>query len=238
MYKVNKLYDGVYSFDEGGVRSFFIVGTEKALLIDTGFGGVDFEKELPLITSLPVILVSTHSDRDHTGKNHMFSTRYLSALELERMKEKLPEDNGAYLTIAEGFTFELGQMSLEVLEVPGHTPGSLMLYDRNNQRLYTGDSISEDNIFMFGDGRNIKVLIESLKRLKEMNLEVEEILPSHGTCPLYGLNELIDDIIAGSEKYLRGQEETDVITLNYGKPFQVKRYLNNRAKILAEVIEE
>jgi glyoxylase-like metal-dependent hydrolase (beta-lactamase superfamily II) len=168
----------------------------------------------------------------------MFSTRYLSALEQERMKEKLPEDNGAYLTIAEGFTFELGQMSLEVLEVPGHTPGSLMLYDRNNQRLYTGDSISEDNIFMFGDGRNIKVLIESLKRLKEMNLEVEDILPSHGTCPLYGLNELIDDIIAGSEKYLRGQEETDVITLNYGNPFQVKRYRNNRAKILAEVIEE
>ncbi|MDF2512569.1 MAG: hypothetical protein K0S04_2435 [Herbinix sp.] len=44
MYSVNKLHDGVYTFDEGGVRSFLIVGTEKALLIDTGFGEVDYTK--------------------------------------------------------------------------------------------------------------------------------------------------------------------------------------------------
>ena len=236
MYSVNKLYDGVYTFDEGGVRSFLLVGTEKALLIDTGFGQVDFEKELSLITDLPVILVNTHSDGDHTGKNHMFFTRYLSPLELERMKQKLPADNGTYLTIKNGDSFELGGMTLEVIEIPGHTPGSIMLYDTENKRLYSGDSISEDNIFMFGDGRDIPLLIEILKKLKEKNLEVKEVLPNHGECPVYGLSELIADIIQAAENYLTGQKESDIITLNFGTPFKVKRYISGRGKILAEVI--
>ena len=236
MYTVNKLYDGVYTFDEGGVRSFLIVGTEKALLIDTGFGQVDFEKEISQITNLPVILVNTHSDGDHTGKNQVFSTRYLSSLELERMKQKLLGDNGTYLLIDNGATFELGQITLEVIEIPGHTPGSIMLYDRENKRLYSGDSISEDNIFMFGDGRNIPVLIESLRKVIDMDLDVEDILPSHGECPLSGISELITDIIHVAENYLEGQKESDVITLNFGTPLEVKRYISGRAKILAEVI--
>ncbi len=237
MYSINRLYDGVYAFDEGGVRSFLILGTEKALLIDTGFGGVDFEKELPRITDLPVILVNTHSDRDHTGKNEIFRTRYIGHMELERLKRQQAEDKGAYITVKGGDSFDLGGVTLEVMDLPGHTPGSIMLYDRENRRLYSGDSISEDNIFMFGDGRNIPVLLESLKRLKQEGLEADEILPSHGRCPLYGLPELINDIMDAAESYLKGQKENDIFTLNFGTPVEVKRYMSGRAKILAEVID-
>jgi hypothetical protein len=44
------------------------------------------------------------------------------------------------------------------------------------------------------------------------------------------------DIIQAAENYLIGQKESDIITLNFGNPFDVKRYINGRAKILAEVI--
>ena len=52
MYQVIKLKENLYAFDEGGVRSFLLLGTEKAALIDTGLGAVDFKKELPALTDL------------------------------------------------------------------------------------------------------------------------------------------------------------------------------------------
>ena len=48
MYQVIKLKENLYAFDEGGVRSFLLLGTEKAALIDTGLVRLILKKNCPL----------------------------------------------------------------------------------------------------------------------------------------------------------------------------------------------
>ena len=36
---------------------------------------------------------------------------------------------------------ELGNFEIEVLALPGHTPGSMIFLDRQNKCIYTGDAI-------------------------------------------------------------------------------------------------
>ncbi|MBR6958666.1 MAG: MBL fold metallo-hydrolase, partial [Erysipelotrichaceae bacterium] len=45
----------------------------------------------------------------------------------------------SYITVSEGDLFDLGDIKIEVIETPGHSPDSLMYVDRTNKRLFTGD---------------------------------------------------------------------------------------------------
>lgn len=55
-----------------GVFCYLIEGTEKAMLIDTGYGLADLREAVREITSLPLIIVNTHGHCDHTGGNAYF----------------------------------------------------------------------------------------------------------------------------------------------------------------------
>ncbi len=48
-----------------------------------------------------------------------------------------------WVTIEEGFCFDLGDRKLEVFEMPGHTPGCIVLLDRKNRILFAGDNVSK-----------------------------------------------------------------------------------------------
>jgi len=55
-----------------GVFCYLIEGTEKAMLIDTGYGLADLREAVREITSLPLIIVNTHGHCDHIGGNGYF----------------------------------------------------------------------------------------------------------------------------------------------------------------------
>mgnify|MGYP002801178498 CR=1 FL=1 len=59
--------DHFYALDDGRVRQFLIVGTEEALLIDTGFEDSGVYEAVREITDLPVQVILTHGDVDHAG---------------------------------------------------------------------------------------------------------------------------------------------------------------------------
>ena len=61
-----KYTDTIYGLEQG-VRFFLITGTERALLLYTGFGGPDLPARIAEITDLPLTVVLTHGDGDHTG---------------------------------------------------------------------------------------------------------------------------------------------------------------------------
>jgi glyoxylase-like metal-dependent hydrolase (beta-lactamase superfamily II) len=44
--------------------------------------------------------------------------------------------------ITEGFTVDLGNRTIEVIEVPGHTAGSIAFLDRKNRLLFSGDAFN------------------------------------------------------------------------------------------------
>ena len=81
--------------------------------------------------------------------------------------------------LQDGENLEIGGMTWEVLHIPGHSQGSIGLYDRANKILIPGDVVYADYAIGRFDlhGANGPELKNSLMRLAE--LEVEILLPGH-----------------------------------------------------------
>ncbi|MHB9294571.1 MBL fold metallo-hydrolase [Pillotina sp. SPG140] len=74
----------------------------------------------------------------------------------------------------------------KVLSVPGHTPGSIALYDEEAEILFTGDTLFKDGVGYTGfPGGNEAQLKESLKRLNTLPDNIR-IYPGHGNSTVLG----------------------------------------------------
>ncbi len=72
-YEVTQAFDGVYRlFSPEDVRMELIVGREKALLLDTGYGYGDIQAAVRKVTDRPLIVVNSHGHVDHTCGNFQF----------------------------------------------------------------------------------------------------------------------------------------------------------------------
>ena len=165
-----------YRIENNGVRSFLFIGSEKALLVDTGFGG-NLKAVVETLTDKPVMLVNTHSDPDHIGANSEFDTAFMHRDEIANYGEKAEPLN-------DGEIIDLGGRMFEVIHIPGHTPGSIALADRENRIIITGDTVSDGPVFMFGEGRDLPTYMNSLKKLIAISDQFDIVYPSHGTFPL------------------------------------------------------
>lgn len=149
----------VWAIDEFGIDiMYLIIGTERALLIDTGIGIGNIRSVVETMTHLPYDVVNTHHHYDHVGGNGCFSMVYAhkkaipviqeqnnlqSRKEFFRSQEARPEYNyeaslefdasiiGDFEMkgIEEGFVFHLGNRDLEVLDTPGHTKDGICLLE-------------------------------------------------------------------------------------------------------------
>ncbi|MFH1126382.1 MAG: MBL fold metallo-hydrolase [Candidatus Altiarchaeota archaeon] len=85
--------------------------------------------------------------------------------------------------LKEGDVINLGKTSLEVVHTPGHTPGSICLYEPVGKSLFTGDTIFADGVgrtdLPGGSTIELKKSIEKLIQLKE-NRGVKKVYPGHG----------------------------------------------------------
>ena len=84
VYEVIRINEHSWRIEENGVRMFLFVGTDKALLIDSGFGGGDLKAKVAKLTDLPIVLVNTHADGDHIRCNHQFDKAYMHPSEFDR----------------------------------------------------------------------------------------------------------------------------------------------------------
>lgn len=191
--------------EENGVRSFLFEGDTKAMLVDTGFGTLPIRELAAGVTDLPVFLVNTHTDRDHTGCNRDFQPVYMHPAEMERYQNFLPE--GCSMAdvhpLWEGDIIDLGFWKFEVVLTPGHTPGSIMLLEREKRMLISGDTIQNGDIYMFGAGRNIQAFRNSLEKMAAMSDAFDNIWPSHGSYPLTA--DIIPEIIQGVQDLMAGK---------------------------------
>jgi glyoxylase-like metal-dependent hydrolase (beta-lactamase superfamily II) len=72
---------------------------------------------------------------------------------------------------------DLGDRRLRVLHLPGHTPGSIALYDVDARQLFTGDIVYDDALLDVGDGADVAAYIESMRRL--LDLDVSTVHGGH-----------------------------------------------------------
>ena len=200
-----KMAEHFWIFEEDGVRSFFFEGDERAMLVDTGFGTLKLREMTAELTDLPVFVVNTHADRDHTGCNRDFTEIYMHPAEMDRYQNGLPEGCGmeGVLPLWEGDVIDLGSWKFEVILTPGHTPGSIMLLEREKRMLISGDTIQDGNIFMFGAGRNLPAFRHSLRKMIAMADMFDSVWPSHGSYPLKG--DIIPGILKGAQDLAAGK---------------------------------
>lgn len=196
--------ENTYVIEDNMVRCFLFIGTERALLVDAGFGGEgrSLKELVSTLTDKPVQLVITHADPDHTGFAAEFDAVYMHTGEIGRYAAMGGKNSTRIFPLAVGSAIDIGGRRFEVLHVPGHTPGSIALLDRDGRILVAGDSLSAMPVFMFGEGRDLGAYLESMRMLAGMKDAFDAIYPSHGPIPLPP--EQVDRLIAAAEQYLAG----------------------------------
>ncbi len=210
---------GVYVFGGVGYDSnIYLIDGE--IIIDTGTGDYfpEIKNEIISMGFDPAeihTIVNTHSHFDHSGGCKKFRDwlkgkaiiaihgNDRSALEhgetLAEMFGTTPKVVTVDVSLSDKDVLRTKHFNLEVIHTPGHTPGSVCLYDKKKKVLFSGDTLFEDG---FGrtdyPGGSDEEMIRSLKRLSR--LDAEYLLPGHGNPKIGGIKFLIKQILAGSLK--------------------------------------
>ena len=216
-YSVIKAGDGAWRIEEGYVRIFLLEGTQRAMLIDSGMDIHNAKEIAESLTDKPVSLINTHADFDHIGSNVEWDKVYMH-----------PEEEGNYRTnggtsgiipVRDGDVIDLGGRELKIMHIPGHTPGSIGILDRNTRVLISGDPVQNGRIFMFGEYRSMERYVEGLEHLLQHTDEFDELWPSHAELPVYPA--LIGDLCDTAKKILAGEEFPYTEEFMYGENVRI-----------------
>ncbi len=185
----------------------FIIESEgESLMIDSGLGGrmtqsfggqkksTDILENAIINKKIKKILL-THGHIDHVGGiMDLQSKLELEVITSEIEAQHLKIGDSAYIEpfmgskcssinisqeVFEGDFLDIGNFSFKVFHTPGHTHGSISLWDGKNQILISGDTVFPQGSFGRTDlyTGNSKDLVESLKRLSELDIKI--LLPGH-----------------------------------------------------------
>lgn len=186
---------------QGFDSNVFLIQDKTNLLVDAGTGKnfewikqklEGFNMKLPNLD----ILINTHCHFDHAGGDSDFlkisgcklmaSEPAANALRKGDEKTTLAENFGEKMEpleisriLQDGSLIKIGETTLTVLSTPGHTRGSISLYEPKERALFSGDAV-----FRGGIGRTDlpssqpEVMKETLEKLMEM--DIEKLYPGHG----------------------------------------------------------
>jgi glyoxylase-like metal-dependent hydrolase (beta-lactamase superfamily II) len=192
--------------DHKAVNIYLVEGSDSTLLIDTGIGIADLLSQVRKLSQKPLIVVNTHGHPDHAGGNYQFEKIYVNASDsaaarrsstpqsrataaknmLRGAQPQVSEKyNGeelhpAFATLVSGYIFKLGGRQLEVIETPGHTPGSICLIDRENKILFSGDNNNTAVWLFLPESLPLKDYMSTLQTLARQISDFKTILPGHG----------------------------------------------------------
>lgn len=136
---------------------YLLFGTDRAILFDTGAGGVDVAAAVNAVVetwlrrnsraSIPLIVAHTHAHGDHVAGDAQFANRPGVTL--------VGKDTAAvraFFGIADwpagAGSYDLGNRVLDILPIPGHEASSIAIYDRQTQIMLTGDTFYPGRLYV------------------------------------------------------------------------------------------
>jgi glyoxylase-like metal-dependent hydrolase (beta-lactamase superfamily II) len=153
-YKAQALRPGLYMLlDYDDTKMYLVVGSERALLVDAGLGTGDLRGLVEsLIGPLPLEVVITHAHPDHIARMAQFQGRYPVYLNyadlplVQRFNAQLHYaiDPAQIIDLHEGDVFNLGDCAFTVYAVPGHSAGSVVLFEPSQGLLLAGDAVGSN----------------------------------------------------------------------------------------------
>ncbi len=189
---IKQLRPGVYLTDEAHVVSGYIVtGSEKVCVIDTMYGYNNLREAVGKISDKPVIVINTHGHPDHIFGNVYFDEAYLNpkdhdlALSFINNPEFIRRSQEYGLVMPEfkeirgGDKIDLGGKTLEIYDLPGHTPGGILLLLKEDRILFTGDSVNHHLWMMLEGCLELSDYVKELDKVMFLEKEADYILHGH-----------------------------------------------------------
>ena len=194
---------------DGLCSNIYVVGRERATIIDTGVGN----RQNPVWPQLQELGVEPHNVEriiiTHAHHDHAMG----AFLILEKAKTKVyvhEDDTGliasslgdSLVKVREGDVIETELWPLEVIWTPGHTEGGMCLYAREQRILFSGDTAFPDGYFgrFDGDTGSLDQLVESLRKLTKLKVDV--MLAGHGVPVLSKAEENLKLSLRNAELYV------------------------------------
>ena len=218
---IREMTPGIYLMDEAHESTgYLVVGEEKACVIDTMNGYNDLYRAVRGITDKPLTVINTHGHPDHIFGNVYFDGTYLhpADLPLAHMFSQEPEfvrnceKDGLkmppFRDTREGDVFDLGGRHLEVYELPGHTPGGILLLLREDRILFTGDSVTHHLWMQLEGCARMDVLVKNLDRIMFLEDKADRIL--HGHAQDFDDISLLHCLRNGAQELAEGKTEGDM----------------------------
>lgn len=183
--------------------------TREAVIIDCS-AFYDQEKEaiknyIATNNLTPVRLIATHGHADHNIGNKFVADTWGLQEELHSLDEPLMRDFAAQASAICGFSlspddvapvgryFEaaevirFGSHAFNIIETPGHTPGGVVFYCKDENVAFTGDTLFHYSIGRTDlPGGSMFMLIQSLRMLCQLP-DVTRVYPGHGPDTTLGI---------------------------------------------------
>lgn len=211
-------------------KMYLIEGSDKACLVDTGIGCGNVADYVSTLTDKPVFVLLTHGHLDHTGGSCYFDEVYIDKKDrrlffdsysreaaYEYLKEILGQEIKNEISIwdmSDGLEdvklnyfydkqeFELGGVTIKVLECGGHTPGSVVVLIIQDRKLILGDACNNGTYLFFEEALPVEEYRYNLVELKKMEEDWDEVLFSHTESR--GQKQIIGEVIRVCDRVLDG----------------------------------
>ena len=144
-----------------GNWTYFLSGSMPAL-IDAGVGQADHVEELSsaLGTSVLARVMVTHAHADHASGALSLAARWPAAVFL---KYPWPDQDARYAVqwqpIVDGQQVAAGDLSLEVVHTPGHSPDHVCLWHADTRTLFSGDLLVEGMVPLYNQRPAVAALL-------------------------------------------------------------------------------
>ncbi len=184
---------------------YLLCGTEKAILIDTGLGVANIKNVVESLTTLPVVVVTTHVHWDHIGGHKYFENIAVHEAEKDWLSVRFPiplqavKKNLTYKTcdfpenfviedyqifngtpqrvLRDGDCLDIRGRKLIVIHTPGHSPGHCCFYEPDRKYLFSGDLIYNGCLDAFYPSTDPQLFWQSVRKIQD--LRIKRILPGH-----------------------------------------------------------
>ncbi len=206
----------VFVFNPFSENTFVVYDESlEAIVIDPGCYESSEKEELVSFISgenLRVIkLINTHSHIDHCLGNQFIKELYKVKLELHEKEVPVLASVVSYASeygfpgyqhsspdtyLSEGDTITFGNSTLEIVFVPGHSPGHIALINKDENICIGGDVLFQGSIGRTDlPGGDFDTLIESIKN-KIFTLEDHMVVyPGHGAATTVGEEKLSNPFV-------------------------------------------
>ena len=190
--------------DSDNDKMFLLSGTKRCVLIDSGMGRGDLAAYVARFTGgRPLTVIFTHDHGDHIGQADQFVRRSMEDIgagDRDGLVKLLTDRGIAPAVIArhvialhDGEHIDMGERALTVYAVPGHTPGSIVIFDPKTDALFSGDSFGSnsptipDAAWMQFDPNPLGGYLTEIRHVRaKLGDRVRYILTGHNDRPLIG----------------------------------------------------